>query len=59
MLDPETGGNSAGIVNICPRTAGPLDTHRLTMVVKLERDADNIKTLFFEERRGNLTVNPA
>ena len=47
------------VVNILPRAAGALAPDRRAVVVKLQRDADDVIALFGQERRRDGTVDAA
>ena len=57
MLEPETGRDVACIMDIDTGAACALAADRFTMVIKLKRNADNIKTGFMQQCSGDRGID--
>jgi hypothetical protein len=59
MRDPDPGRDRAGVMDVLPGATGALAVRRLAMVVKLERDPDDVVTLRLEQRRRDRGIDAA
>src|SRR5262245_58433603 len=59
MRNADRGRDIAGIVNVAPGAAGALAMGRRTMIVKLQRDADDVVALRLQERSRHRRVDAA
>src|SRR5439155_24130445 len=59
MRDAKPLGHVAGIVDILPGAAGALAVGGRTVVVKLQRNADDVITLGLQQRSRDRGVDPA
>src|SRR5262249_6932017 len=59
MRDADRGRDVAGIVNVAPGAAGALAMRRRTMIVELQRDADDVIALRLQQSSRHRRVDPA
>ena len=59
MRDAKPLGHVAGIVDVLPGAAGALAMGGRTMIVKLQRDADDVITLGLQQRSRDRGIDPA
>src|SRR6516165_3676950 len=59
MRDPETLSDASGIVNVLSRAARAFAPGSGLMIVELQRNADHLETLLYQQGRGHRRIDPA
>jgi hypothetical protein len=59
MGNADAIGRAAGIVDILPGAAGAFTADGITVVIKLQGDADDVAPLLLEQRGHNSRIDPA
>ena len=59
MRNADTLGNRAGVMDVAAGTAGALAVGRRAVIVKLQRDADDVVAGVRQDRRGDRGIDAA